>query len=222
LVVDDADALVLAALGGHLGSLAGADLARRCAAGRLDPKAVAVSRRDRKQALTGACSSRWAGAITRTSEDAWGLGERNLVSEARSLRARIGRIGRRLDVGVGDRRGKTRGYASQAERFAKQAQRQALRCRLATVEADLGSGRVAVCRGRRAVARSRHHLDQAGIDEPGWRRRWEASRWFLTADGEAGKAWGNAWGQAHHVALGGSGPFDPVAHLGGTPSWARI
>lgn len=84
-MVDDTDAQVLAALGGHLGSLAGADLARRCSQGRLDAKGAAASRRQRKQALTAGCSSRWAGAITRTSEDAWGLAERNLIAEGRSL-----------------------------------------------------------------------------------------------------------------------------------------
>ena len=38
------DAEVLAELGRHLGSLAGADLARRCAQGRLDARGRASSR----------------------------------------------------------------------------------------------------------------------------------------------------------------------------------
>ena len=33
-----------------------------------------------KQALTSQSSSRWAGAITRASEDAWQLGSRNLAA----------------------------------------------------------------------------------------------------------------------------------------------
>jgi hypothetical protein len=37
LAVTEADAGVLAAVGAHLGSLAGADLAARCREGRLDP-----------------------------------------------------------------------------------------------------------------------------------------------------------------------------------------
>jgi IS605 OrfB family transposase len=41
------------------------------------------------------------------------------------------------------------------------------------------------------LAATRHHLDQGGLSEDRWRQRWEASRWFITADGEAGKAWGN-------------------------------
>jgi hypothetical protein len=62
---------------------------------------------------------------------------------------------------------------------------------LVEVEARLGVGRVSICRGGRAVARVRHHLDDAGLDEGVWRERWEAARWFLCADGEADKAWGN-------------------------------
>lgn len=29
------------------------------------------------------------------------------------------------------------------------------------------------------------------MSETAWRDRWDAARWFLTADGEADKAWGN-------------------------------
>ena len=63
------DEAVLRAVGGHLGSLAGKDLAARCAEGRLDARGRARSRAVRKRALTAESSSRWAGAITRTSED---------------------------------------------------------------------------------------------------------------------------------------------------------
>ena len=57
LRVSDEDDSVLRAVGEHLGHLASADLARRCAQGRLDPRAVAISRRERKQSLTKRCSS---------------------------------------------------------------------------------------------------------------------------------------------------------------------
>jgi hypothetical protein len=86
------DLKVLRAAGSHLGSLAGRDLAARCAAGRLDTKGRAVSRRDRKRALTAESSSRWAEAITRTSEDQWQLANRNLHAEQATLRARIRRV----------------------------------------------------------------------------------------------------------------------------------
>ena len=52
-------------VGAHLGSLAGKDLAARCAEGRLDARGRARSRAVRKRALTAESSSRWAGAITR-------------------------------------------------------------------------------------------------------------------------------------------------------------
>src|SRR5271169_250133 len=52
LRVSPQDEAVLRAAGNYLGSLAGADLAARCAEGRLDPKGRAVSRAARKRALT--------------------------------------------------------------------------------------------------------------------------------------------------------------------------
>ena len=78
LHVSSRDTDVLTAIGTHLGSLAGRDLAARCAAGRLDSKGKAKSRAARKRALTALSSSRWAGAITRTSEDQYRLAEQNL------------------------------------------------------------------------------------------------------------------------------------------------
>jgi IS605 OrfB family transposase len=59
------------------------------------------------------------------------------------------------------------------------------------VERRLEHGHVSVCRGGRRFARSRHNLDAARLTQAGWRAHWEAARWFITADGEAGKAWGN-------------------------------
>jgi hypothetical protein len=83
------------------------------------------------------------------------------------------------------------GYGSSGERFEKQRRVQVLEARLARVEARLRQGRVSICRGGRALAQVRHHLDDAGLDEDVWRERWEAARWFLCADGESGKPWGN-------------------------------
>ena len=182
---------MLRAAGTHLGSLASADLAARCAEGRVNAKGRAVSRRERKRALTAQSSSRWAGAITRSSEDQWGLAERNLRAEAATLRARARKIEARLAVPAGDHRGRIPGYATQAERYGKQQRLQRLRARLAEAERRLAAGQVSVCRGGRRLARTRHRLDQAGLTQAQWRERWEAARLFLTADGEAGKAHGN-------------------------------
>jgi len=191
LVVNDTDAAVLSELARYLGSLAGHDLARRCREGPLDAKGRGVSRRERKRHLTTKSSSRWAGAITRTTEDSWQLGSRNLVAEGRSLRARCSRIEQRLAVPVGERLGRRRGYGSQAERFAKQQRLQVLRARLRAVESRLRAGRVSVCRGGARLAKVRHHLHATGGDEDAWRGRWESARMFITADGEADKAFGN-------------------------------
>ena len=98
LRVSGQDEAVLRAAGTHLGSLAGRDLAARCAEGRLDAKGQAVSRAARKRALTAESSSRWAGAITRTSEDQVRLAGQNLRAGKASLQAGIRRIEARLLV----------------------------------------------------------------------------------------------------------------------------
>ncbi len=100
-----ADAAVLRAAGRPLGSLASADLAARCREGVLDARGRARSRRERKRALTAASSSRWAGAVTRTSEDQWQLAWRNLGAEAASLRSRARAIEGRLAAPAGGRAG---------------------------------------------------------------------------------------------------------------------
>jgi IS605 OrfB family transposase len=216
--VNGPDAEVLAAVGGYLGSLAGADIARRCAQGRLDARQQAASRRVRKQALTAGSSSRWAGAITRTSEDAWQLAARNLAAERTSLKARITAITRRLAVPAGQKKGRTRGYPTQAERFQKQRRLQALQHRLAEAERRAETGRVSVCRGGRRLARSRHQLEAAAVTLAEWRDRWQAARLFFCADGEADKMWGNEtirWHPEQHWLEIKLPP--PLVHLANRP-----
>ena len=185
------DAAVLQAAGSHLASLAGRDLAARCAEGRLDARGRAVSRAVRKRALTAESSSRWAGAITRTSEDQVRLAEPNLRAERGSLAARVRRIEARLAVPAGGRSGRTRGYATPAERHAKDIRLRALKARLARVERQAETGTVSVTRGGRGLLRKRNNLGAAGLTQERWRAEWEAARLFLTADGEKDKAWGN-------------------------------
>jgi hypothetical protein len=188
LRVSPADAAVLRAVGSHLGMLAGRDLAARCAQGRLDAKGRAVSRAARKRALTAGASSRWAGAITRTSEDQWQLAERNLRAQAASLRARVQVIQARLAVPAGGRAGRVRGYATAAERHAKAIRLRSLRARLARADRRLDAGAVAVVRGGKGLLRKRGNLAAAGLTEEQWRAQWESARLFLTADGEKDKA----------------------------------
>jgi hypothetical protein len=92
---------------------------------------------------------------------------------------------------VGQRKGRLRGYTTQAERFAKQGRLQHLQVELAEVEARLVSGQVSVCRGGRRLAKLRHSLDEAKLTSNAWHARWQAERLFLVADGEASKQWGN-------------------------------
>ena len=191
LRVSPADEAVLRAAGTHLGSLAGRDLAARCGEGRLDAAGRARSRAARKRALTAESSSRWAGAITRTSEDQVRLAEHNLRAERASLRARIGRIMARLAVPAGGRSGRTHGYATAAERHSKSVRLQALQARLAAADRQLAAGAVSVVRGGRSLLRKRGNLAAAGLTEQEWRVQWESARLFLTADGEKDKAWGN-------------------------------
>lgn len=218
LLVSDRDAVVLRLAGEHLGSLAGRDLAARCREGRLDAKQRARSRRERKRTLTAEASSRWAGAITRTSEDAYRLAVRNLHAGHASLSARIRRIDARLAVPVGGSRGRVRGYPTRAERHAKTIRVQALRARLAEVEARLECGQPGVVRGGRRLLRARNNLAAARLTEAGWRARWESARLFLTADGERDKVQGNEtirWhpaGQWLELKLPA-----PLAHLANRP-----
>jgi hypothetical protein len=120
----------------------------------LDAKGKAKSRQARKQALTAASSSRWAGAITRTSEDAYGLAKRNLQAQQVSLRARVDKITKRVALGPGEAKERLVGYASASERWEKQRRVQVLRSRLADVEAQLAIGTLSVCRGGKRRARA--------------------------------------------------------------------
>ena len=212
------DEAVLRTVGGHLGSLAGKDLAARCAEGRLDARGRARSRAVRKRALTAASSSRWAGAITRTSEDQVRLAGQNQRAERSGLQARIRRIQARLAVPAGGRAGRTRGYATAAERHAKTIRLRSLQARLARVERQLGAGTVSVVRGGKALLRHRNNLAAAGLTGDRWRQQWESARLFLTADGEAAKAWGNETIRWHP----GEGWLEiklpaPLAHLANRP-----
>jgi hypothetical protein len=191
LRVSPGDAEVLAAAGSHLSSLAGRDLAARCAEGRLDARGRAASRAVRKRALTAESSSRWAGTITRASEDAYQLAFRNLDAERRTLQARARTIGARLAVPAGKKAGRISGYATAAERHAKTLRLKTLKGRLARVERQIADGRVSVTRGGRRLMRARLNLAGAGLTGAQWRNRWDAARLFLTADGEKDKAWGN-------------------------------
>ena len=153
---------MLWAAGTHLGSLAGRDLAARCAEGRLDAKGKAGSRAVRKRALTAESSSRWAGAIARTSEDQYRLAGQNLRAGQASLQARI----RRIRPGWRSRRaGSPGGPAATPPRPSGTLRPSAcgsLQARLARADRRLAAGTVSVVRGGPGAA--------AQAREPGRRR----------------------------------------------------
>ncbi|MEV8196789.1 IS200/IS605 family accessory protein TnpB-related protein [Streptomyces sp. NPDC079141] len=192
LRVTSADALVLNEVGRFLGSLASADLAARS---RQGPAHDAASWASRKRALTVSSSARWAGSVTRSTDDQWALARRGQAAEMAWLRGEITRIEARLARPLGTkadkRAGPARGYATRSEWHAKSRRLRALRHRLIALEADWAAGRVRVVRGGKRLARTAHRLDETGLSRETWRERWQAARMFLAADGESGKRWGN-------------------------------
>jgi len=192
LRVSVADERALQELGKHLGRLASSDLATRCRA-----ETGYADRARRKRELTKLSSSRWAGSITRTSDDLWASGWRNMAADAARLRQTIQIIERRLQAPVGGKDGRVRGYSTPAERWEKQRRLSTLKHRLAAANQRLENGQVSIVRGGRRLARVRHDLEAAALSESEWRYRWEARRLFLCADGEADKKWGNETIRVH-------------------------
>ncbi|MGX1621683.1 IS200/IS605 family accessory protein TnpB-related protein, partial [Streptomyces sp. NPDC055506] len=184
------DEEVLRLVGAHLGSLASKDLKARCVDG-LGHSAETWAARKRE--LTALSSSRWAGSITKATHDQWALARRGQTAHLRSLEAGVQAIRHRLSLPVGAKGTKHApgGYRSAREWFTKSRRLHVLEDRLATVRADRDSGVVHVARGGRRLLGTRHHLDTAQLTKTQWRTRWEAGRWFLAADGESGKRFGN-------------------------------
>jgi IS605 OrfB family transposase len=184
------DEAVLRAVCSHLGSLAGRDLKARCQDGLAhDGEAWAV----RKRELTPLSSSRWAGSVTKATHDQWALARRGQYAHLKGLEAGIRMLEHRLSLPVGAKgtRHAPGGYRSRREWFAKSRRLTCLQARHAAELARWETGRVGVCRGGKRLARNRHHLDTAQLTDQEWRARWEAARWFCSADGESGKRFGN-------------------------------
>jgi IS605 OrfB family transposase len=185
-----ADEKVLALVGAHLGSLASRDLKVRCSQG-LEHSADTWAAR--KRGLTPVSSSRWAGSLTKATHDQWALARRCQLAHIQSLEAGIRTIAHRLSLPVGAKGSKNTpgGYRSKHEWHAKSRRLHVLEDRLERARADWEAGIVHMVRGGKHLARTRHHLSDAQLTEDQWRRRWEAERWFVQADGESGKRYGN-------------------------------
>ncbi|WP_328625549.1 transposase [Streptomyces sp. NBC_00353] len=184
------DEKVLRLVGEHQGRLASGDLKARCEAGhKHDNDAWASRKRD----LTEQSSSRIAGAITKATHDQYGLARRCLLAHVHNLEAGIRTLRHRLSLPIGEKGSKRApgGYRSKGEWFHKSRRLATLEHRLDVARDDWKTGHVRVVRGGRRLLRNRHNLHAAQLTEREWRQRWEAERWFLAADGEAGKRFGN-------------------------------
>ncbi|MER5179214.1 hypothetical protein ABT009_12735 [Streptomyces sp. NPDC002896] len=150
LRLEPADEKVLRLVGEHLGRQQRADLAERVRIGQVTAKDT--QRGSRKKKLTAVSSSRWAGAMTRASEDQYQLSMRCLYDERAGLRRAIHAITRRLTAPCGPaatRDGRLRTAISQLIALARQHG-----CAGIAIE-DLGfaearaTGRETMGRGRR-------------------------------------------------------------------------
>ncbi|MEV7521596.1 IS200/IS605 family accessory protein TnpB-related protein [Streptomyces sp. NPDC091371] len=186
----DADEKVLRLVGAYLGALAGRDLKTRCSDG-LEHSNKSWARR--KRDLTPLSSSRWAGSLTKATHDQWALSRRAQAAHLTGLDTGIHMLRHRLSLPIGEKGTKRApgGYRSKREWFTKSRRLACLEERREQIAADREAGRVHVVRGGRKLANTRHNLTAAGLTEPEWRERWDAARWFLSADGESGKSFGN-------------------------------
>ena len=141
LRVSPQDAAVLRAVGLHLGSLAGRDLAARCAEGRLDaggPGGVAAGAEagaDRRGRRRGG-RARSPGPARTSGSSPTGT----CTPSEPACRARVRRIEARAAVPAGGKNGRVPGYATPAERHAKTIRLKVLKGRLARTERRLETG----------------------------------------------------------------------------------
>ncbi|GAA3477121.1 IS200/IS605 family element transposase accessory protein TnpB [Streptomyces yanii] len=209
------DEMVLRAVGEHQGALASRDLKARCADG-LEHSAQTWAARKRE--LTKESSSRIAGAITKATQDQWALARRCQAAHIQTLAAGIKMLRHRLSLPIGEKGTKRAagGYRSKSEWFRKSRRLAMLEARHTAAVAEWQAGRVRVVRGGRRLFNTRHHLAEARLTEGQWRQRWDAERWFIAADGESGKRFGN---ETIRVTPDGEVSIKlpaPLAHLANT------
>ncbi|WP_329577456.1 transposase [Streptomyces sp. NBC_01361] len=186
----DVDDKVLRLVGEHLGSLASRDLAARCRDGSDHSTDTWAAR---KRDLTADSSSRWAGSITKATHDQWALARRCQLAHIQGLEAGVRTVMHRLSQPIGEKGTKRApgGYRSRSEWFQKSRRLAIMEHRLDVARAEREAGVVHVVRGGRKLLGTRHNLAASEVTGPQWRERWEAERWFLAADGESGKRYGN-------------------------------
>lgn len=184
------DELVLGELGALVSQLATRDLAERVFLGE------AHTREDfarRKREISALSSSRWAGTITRSSNEQWALARRAQVAHLEELDAAITTLHTRLGVPVAacDIATRVQGYPTPQVKAAKQRRLAHLEAVAARVRVDCSSGRVHVVRGGQKLLQARLHLEKAGLGLEQWQQRWFEARTRIEAHGEGGKRHGN-------------------------------
>src|ERR1035437_5422774 len=135
-----AEEQVLREEGTFLGPLYRADLVRRLGEGKLDAQGRAASRRERKRGLTSASSSRWAGSITRATQDQYDLAAGALAAEGALPVPGAGKLAQRIAAPVGGRVAKIAGYRSAGERHGKTRRLAQLTSRLGGCRHHAGVG----------------------------------------------------------------------------------
>src|SRR5665811_689754 len=146
-----------AAGGGHVPRVV---VPRRPGEGKLDAAGRAASRRERKRGLTSASSSRWAGSITRATQDQYDLAAGALAAERAMLAAATGKLAQPVAAPAGGHTGKIAGYRSPGERHGKTR-------RLAQLTSRLAVSRPHWLRGARAWSRAANGCGGTGTT---WRR----------------------------------------------------
>jgi len=167
----------------------------------------------RKQELTAKCSSRYAGWVTKSSNDAYNLAMRNQQRALTEKEKAIEVIAKKLTLPVHTeaerralieeeaKRAKAEnrrlrhldfGYRSAHEHAMKRRRLTHLQHEAEQLRQDIAAGTVHITRGGKKLLRNRLHLDEAGLSEDEWRARWYAKRRRFGANGESGKDYGNS------------------------------
>lgn len=178
--------MALRAVAEQLGHLAGVDL--KAALG-------GATWAQRKQTLTAASSSRYAGSITRATHDQLRLARMGQRRHRDDLATAVATMRARLAIPVGTRVGSGKkavsGYHDQDEVFLKRQRLQILEARRRTVQTEIEAGKLFIVRGGRRLLNARHHLDEAGLTLDQWQDRWWSARHKIAANGSHDEMLGN-------------------------------
>jgi hypothetical protein len=235
LYCSERDLKVVGAMGEYFDHLCSTDLAMRCRpitdemraicalagfiglltrrySGRV-PSAETVLWAIRKQRLTAKCSSRYAGWITKSSNDAYNLAMRNqqraLVEKNKAIQVIAKKLKlpvhtkaeRKALIAAEAKRAKDEnrrpqrlvfGYQSPHEHAMKRRRLEHLQHEATQLQRDIAAGALHITRGGKKLLHTRLHLEEAGLSENAWRAKWDAKRRRFGANGESGKCYGNS------------------------------